>query len=309
MTIITKPDLPGTKALAQRPSTPAATIVAVPTVLPATPSASAFGNLAIGRSGQLGIVDRLHLFGIADSGVSTVLYLRDADFDNDPSTGATSVLLELPIGAQAFNLTTNTRQWFNYSIDKFGYVLRSDDTRVDEGGSANDAKTGYRQFPRRLELGMISAAQPREMDGYAKMRYVDKDFAENFGVVRGAWGGQSTAVGSSFALLAAPGAGLHFRIRTLIIIGAGGATPAHRLTIGANATAANAPLMEVYSSPGEDGYAVKFFGTDLDIPTPENTPIYMAWDSGFNLRATVLIGCEVAPVANSNHLTLTGIPQ
>lgn len=311
MSIINKPDLPGSQALAQRvPKVAGTGSVYAVNVLAGTPDALANGNLAVGRSGQLGIVDRFDVFGVASSAVASAAYLRDSDYDNDATTGSTSIMLDLPFGMQAFNLTTNIRRWQRHAIEKFGYVLRSDDTRVDDpGGSPNLAINGYIQYPRKLSLFQTSASQLYELDAYLKMRYIEKGSAERNGVVRGAWSGTANSLGSSFAMLAAPGTGLHYRIRTLILIGCGGSTVSHRMTIGTNATPSNAPVFECYSSPAEDGYAVQFLGTDLDIPCPENTPIYWAWDSGFNARATLVIGCEVAPVALSNHLNLTGIPQ
>lgn len=310
MTITNKPSMPGTKALAQRATIASGTNNIVPVVVTGTPDAAANGNLAIGRSGQVGIVDRFEMHGVTRGGTAAIAYLRDSDYDNDATAGSTSIMLDLPFNQTGFNGTTNITRWNTIRIDDFGYVLRSDDTRVDDpGGTPNIAQDGYRQFPRKLSLIQFAAAGEHTLDAYLKMRYLEKASAERHGVVRGAWSGHANTSGSSFALLAAPGSGLHYRIRTLVVMASGGSTPSHRVTIGANATAANAPLKEFYSSPGEDGYAVQYIGTNLDIPTPDNTPIYWAWDSGFNARATIVIGCEVIPTALSNHLNLTGIPQ
>lgn len=310
MTITNKPALPGTKALAQRAPVAAGTSSTVPVVLAGVPDAAANGNLAIGRSGQVGIVDRFDLHSIVRGGLAAIAYLRDSDYDNDATAGSTSVMLDLPLNLTGYNATTNTTRWTDIRIDDFGYVLRCDDTRVDDpGGTPNIAADGYRQFPRKLSLIQFAGAAENSLDAYLKMRYLEKASAERHGVVRGAWSGNANTTGSSFALLAAPGSGLHYRIRTIVLIGSGGSTPSHRITLGANATPANAPLKEFYSSPGEDGYSIKYIGTNLDIPTPDNTPIYWSWDSDFNARATILIGCEVIPTALSNHLNLTGIPQ
>lgn len=302
MTITVKTPLPGRAEFARRnPPTASANDPRMPVTTDITlADATNKGNTLLGRREQIAVIDTLHAQGVVDQANLLFVGLQERDYDDD------ATVANIMFALAGYNSATHTRRTINWEIRKLGLVSMCDETRSGVG-----AALGGQSYPRQINQiqYVFSGARSESLDLALGTRYLSRTGAATHGLRPGNWTATFPLAGGVTALLAAPGAGLHYRIRTLIVIANGGTTASHRLTLGTGATPASAILQEWYSSPAGDGFRVQSFLTDRDIPVPENTAVGLNLDSDFALRTSVIIGAEVCKVANHNFLNLTGVPQ
>lgn len=307
MTITVKPLMPGAPALGRRlpPISsakdfrlPMHNLVTAPAPAPATGAVTTKGNTAYGRREQVFVVDRVDIQGIASAANPSLFSLEVRNFLDDATPEEYPFLVT--------NFTAATSKLLDITIEKFGLAILSHSTTT----SVTAPEVG-RSWP--CQLGQVQystiASQSADLDGCVQGRYLSQLGAMAHGVRNGFWGYAFPLVAGTTAIINAPGAGKHLRIRTLIVMANGGSTASHRLTIGSGATPTSAIIQEFYSSPAADGFGIQMFLTDQDIPLPENTALSVAVDSDFALRTIVLAGAEICDVARHNHLNLTGVPQ
>lgn len=303
MTITTELVRAGAPATARRLTNLAAPLMPLHIVNGAFANATIHGNFAIGRNGQLMVVDRLDIETVGNPGAAAtqVVGFRDANLGGTAGTDL------------YFNLKPKTagEGWCReLSFDKFGYVAQPDFTQVGTGVQAS-----RQEAQRKLAIFSADDAstgnETAEIAGW--LRYVERESAYQKGIKPGEWGSKIyfAALGAGFTatetVLAAPGAGFFYRIHTLIIFGVGAATN-NRVVVGTNATPANAPLIEFYSAVARNGFALQVAMTDTDIPCPENTPVVVGWETGYDSTGSIIVGAEKCTLsAGHNLVNLTGV--
>lgn len=392
MTIINQPLRPGAPAFARTgyrldPSAPRPA-----GLLAAFPEAGIKGNLAIGRTGQVMIVDRVDVMGTgyAGAGAPNILALRCGRYDD---TAGDDLYFNIQSAA---NESINTL----WQIEKFGYVNEPSFSQpvAIPGGSNYREENNYLSFYT-LNLGYPSAGVNDTGEIMLGLRYMDRDAAYRQGVKSGAWGSiavlmAGVALGlpaylNASQILAAPGTGKFHVIRTLCMsIASGGGThyryglatssvgtvtiaggstttvinvtsptlvaSAHvgelffiltgnrrgevrqitanttsTITVGTAFTLAPAaadtgvvlnPMHEWYGAVGVNGFGQRTFLTDINIPMPENLPLWFycegtssggagAPTTDFDGRVSVTVGAESKDVSGHNFVNLTGAAQ
>lgn len=232
MTIIAQPDRPGAFAFAR---TAYRLDPDLPVHNPALTFADAAvkGNLAVGRQGQVMIVDRVDLTAAAD--VASGPQLLTLRCSNQGDTAGDELLFEIgTVASEAKDV-----QW---SIPRFGYVSQPSfsEPSVIAGGSNWKEANNY--------LGTYVTDTGGAINDSAEMflpqlRYLERESAFRQGVRPGAWGSRFCyllAVTGGLEqyitfgqVVAAPGAGKFSVIRSLIGKGTGNATN-YRFGIGYN---------------------------------------------------------------------------
>ena len=258
MTIINQPLRPGAPAFARTgyrldPSAPRPA-----GVLPAFPEAGIKGNLAIGRTGQSMIVDRVDVMGTgyAGAGVPNILALRCGRYDD---TAGDDLYFSIQSAA---NESINTL----WQIEKFGYVNEPSFSQpvAIPGGSNYREENNYLSFYT-LNLAYPLAGVNDTGEIMLGLRYMDRDAAYRQGVKSGAWGScavlmSGVALGlpsylNAAQLLAAPGAGKFHAIRTLCLSVASGGTTHYRYgiatsSVGTVTIAAGSTTTAINVTPG-----------------------------------------------------------
>lgn len=307
MTITVKTLMPGAPAIGRRlPPTSSAKdfrlpmhdLVTAPAPAPAAGAITTKGNTALGRREQVMVVDRIDIHGIASAANPSLFSLEVRNYLDDTAPE------EYPFFVT--NFTAAASKLLDITVEKFGLAVLS----ASATASVTTPEVG-RSWP--ASIGQVQystlASQSADLDGAVQCRYLSQMGAMAHGVRNGFWGYAFPLVAGTTAVINAPGAGKHLRVRTLIVMANGGSTASHRLTIGSGATPTSAIIQEFYSSPAADGFGVLMFLTDQDIPLPENSALSIAIDSDFAFRTIVLAGAEICNVAGHNHLNLTGVPQ
>lgn len=299
MTVQTQPQLPGVSAIGRKkPPTVADPDVRIPVASIGVASAPAYASHAVGKIGQVMILDGIEIYGLGDSSkVSTggsFLGIRKDRYD-----GNNAGIFDLVFIVHSWNLTNNTKEWFQWHIEKVGYGAKHEYYTASDGkeranamGAFNFVNTAVADLESRLDL-----------------RYMGTQDAERCGLRKGAWGVSDGITGTNQVILPAPGVGMHYRIRTLLICAGGNADPTQRITLGDNATATSSPIKVWYCHPSGNESRIVQFLTDLDIPCGENQPVTLTFGAQFLARHSIVVGAEVAPIERQNFLSLTRAPQ
>ena len=294
------PALPGSSAIGRRgPVTTAAPDIRMPLGVIGTALPAAYGSHSVGRRGQVMVIDDLDIMGIADQG-KLVTGGHFVVFRKDRHDGDNAGIVDFPFMVTSFNADYHTRSPFHLKVRKFGYTQKATPMSPAQDGLEKANLHGF--------FGFVNAlvADTEAMIG---LRYMDRHGAERQGLRKGAWGRSDGVTASNQTLLAAPGAGRFYRIRTIIIIACGGNASSERVTLGSNATAVNDPLKVWYGGNNQDRGKIVQVLTDLDIPCPENQPVTVTFTSGFTGRHSLIVGAEDCALPRQNFLNLTGDPQ
>ena len=291
MTVQTAPQYPGVGAVGRkRVPSAGSPDYRMPVGGIGTPSVPAFASLSVGKRGQIMMVDDIEIFGKADqsklgTGGSFVVLRKDR-YD-----GNIAGLFDMPFMVHSFNATNNTVEWFNWHIEKVGYAAKH----------FTDASV---ELERANAMGVLNFvnAEVADIECNIRARYMGQQDSERIGCRRGLWGA-SDGLTSGQTLLAAPGAGLHYRIRTIMVV-ANGSANTDELALLAGGT-----IKKWHSfGTGNESRVVQWL-TDIDIPCPENTAVTLTFPAGLIGRHSFVIGAEIAQVDDQNFRNLTGAPE
>lgn len=311
MTIINQPLRPGAPAFARTgyrldPSAPRPAAL-----LAAFPEAGIKGNLAIGRTGQVMIVDRVDVMGTgyAGAGVPCILTMRCGRYDD---TAGDDLYFNIQSAASE---SVNTL----WQIEKFGYVNEPSFSQpvAIPGGSNYREENNYLSFYA-LNLAYPSAGVNDTGEIMLGLRYMDRDAAYRQGVKSGAWGSRAVLMAgvglglseylNASQLLAAPGTGKFHVIRTLCLSVASGGGTHYRYGIGTSSvgtvTVAAASSTTVVNITSPTLVASAHIGSLLVMITGNRRGDVRQITANATGSATVGVAYALAPVAGDTAVII-----
>lgn len=299
-------DLPGAKVFGRRK---ALSTDSVP-----ESAASLSANLIAGRRGQVAVVDKIDMSGLAgnpqsDTGAPFTGIGEGFGFLRSLNANSGTPLEQLPFGLWRPAVTSTNAPIYSpvrLVMEKFGWVPA---TQVDSLGREFPSSVMYTRLDGSTSLSAFT------FECAVQARFVDKLGAQAHDLKEGSWGGVTGAVAGT-QILAAPGVGFYWRIHTLFIAGVGGVfagAPAPlNETIALSDDGNTTQIMSWRVTSALERGRVEVALTDIDWPVRENSAISLFTSAGLGTAPAGgycgMIGAERCPIVTNPFVNLTGAP-